>query len=207
VTSEASTKTVNFETITSATTVILLVLTRMKDSAATDPYENGQPVPVTVDKTNPVDVSGRYVAARDIDDTPRPPLEKAVAAKFGGGTYEGLNVPYFPHEAMEILTGRKGEWKSPANMTPNEVRELIGNGHPVCADSISDNRLSEEARLERRGPNGGNLAKIPKLAPHSYTVRSVGEDGQIELHNPHGYDHLNLTWEQFVQHFDYVGWC
>jgi hypothetical protein len=48
--------------------------------------------------------------------------------------------------------------------------------------------LGEETRLQRRGPNGGDLAKTSHN-PHTYTMRSVGEVSQIEIHNLHECNH------------------
>jgi hypothetical protein len=173
------------------------------DTATVTLYDDGQPVPVTVEKSIPANSVGDPVGATSADGSTYGPLvEKAYASEFAGNDYGELDKGGYPHEALEALTGRPGYADSPANLGLDQVRQLVDEG-PVVAGSRATGDLTPEVSSER-GWESGQLP-IPD-GPHAYAVTGIDSDGTVHLHNPWGDNHLDIGWDQFDRHFDYIGW-
>lgn len=173
------------------------------DTVTVDLVRDGKSVPTTVAKTELVDDDGAQFGARSNDGTSMAALvEKAYAKEFAHGSYAKLNEGGLAAEPLEAFTGKPGHESTPDQLAPDGLRALLADGHPVCAGSIP------QWSLDHSGDDDlpQDLDAPQAVGGHMYVVKDVGDGDQVQLHNPWGFEHVTLPWDQFERQFDYVGW-
>jgi hypothetical protein len=153
-------------------------------------FPDGEVVDVT--PFFPVDGDGDLTYARP---NGHPPviwpllLEKAYAQYLG--TYGHLDQDA-PSKGLEDLTGVDSEWHEPGDMSLDDLRNRLEEGAVIVSTPDADEVEGKEIYDSRLNTN------------HAYVVKSVTEDGKVELYNPWGDNHETITMDEFRQYLEGV---
>jgi hypothetical protein len=153
-------------------------------------FPDGEVVDVT--PFFPVDEDGDLTYARP---NGHPPviwpllLEKAYAQYLG--TYGDLHEDA-PSKGLEDLTGVDSEWHEPEDMSLDDLRDRLDEGAVIVSTRDADEVEDKEIYDSRLNTN------------HAYVVKSITEDGKVELYNPWGNNHETITMEEFNKYLEGV---
>lgn len=123
-------------------------------------------------------------------------LDKAIADAFGG--YDNLDNKGYPEEILQALTGKS---VTKVKVDSKSKEELFA----IFQQAINDKKAVTIGSIP--SPNGKDLAtdKVGNTRlfySHTYYLEKVTQS-KIELKNPHGNNHLNLSWGDFIQFFSH----
>lgn len=123
-------------------------------------------------------------------------LDRAIAEAFGG--YDVLDNKGFSEEVLQMLTGKTVTEVKIASKTKEELlvifEQAIANKKAVTIGSIPSPNGKDEAT---------DKADEQRLYySHTYYLEQVNQN-KIELKNPQGKRHLNISWNTFIQLFSH----
>lgn len=166
-------------------------------------YDDGKPVPVTVDGRLPYNSWDQTAFEHPHTDNWVAIYEKAFAQKNGG--YKQIEGGY-GSTGMEALTGRSSAKVSPDLLTPDVLQQQLAHGKPLTAGTGSHHSgflwLHEDEYFDDH--------KL--VTKHEYTVTSVNTGTSpptVTVRNPWGDtgavpETVTMSWDEFRDHFDEV---
>lgn len=170
-------------------------------------YQDGKPVPVTVDGAVPTDSGGQSIPFADGApnwQTGGPAwvsiYEKAFAQL--NGSYQGIDSGGYGSDGMSLLTGRKAERTAPFFTPLVEVAKRLHDGQPVTVGTDSHHSGFFWTHSDEYFDHGKLVTN------HEYTVVSVDTNAHpptIKLRNPWGPDagapeYVTLTEDEYMSH-------
>jgi hypothetical protein len=163
-----------------------------------------EPVEITVDGDFPVDADGDpvYSQAASGNETWAMIYEKAFAQWKGG--YSDIEGGW-GDDGMEAIYGREFDSLDPGDMSDDDLVWQL-NQDPVTVGTKNPARLGDWV-LPWDRDLVDEFDDLNVVDSHVYTVKGTFErDGQtyVDLYNPWGHDHAQLTLDQFRDLFDEV---
>jgi hypothetical protein len=162
-----------------------------------------EPVQVTVDADFPVNADGNPVYDGPAGNETWAMIYEKAFAKWKGG-YDDIEGG-FGDQSMEAIYGSEFDRRDPGDMSDDELISLL-NERPVTVGTKNPTKIGDWVVPWDRDLVD-EFDKLHVVDCHVYTVKGTFvKDGQtyVDLYNPWGYNHAQLTVQQFRDLFEEV---